>query len=201
VTEVVQVLDRLLPHAPDVPEPVAVRAYIDAARHFFTRSRAWRTEDGVLSPVTRGEYALDVGAGIECFDASDVSYDGYPLTKVGAEPRRVRSTGRPEAYRVLPGKMFIYPAPVDEERVKLRFIVRPARDATGIPDEVDARFGDIIESGALARLLMQPGQPWSNPEYAGVYAAAFDAQIDEWSVLGADSGTTGVHRRVRYGGL
>lgn len=48
-----------------------------------------------------------------------------------------------------------------------------------VPSFLLQRHGEAIASGALARLLMEPGEPYTDPAMASVHAQRFQAEIDE----------------------
>jgi hypothetical protein len=51
------------------------------------------------------------------------------------------------------------------------------RTATGIPDDLGAKCRDELAIGAKARLLLQTGAPWANPEMGALLARMFDEHI------------------------
>ena len=55
--------------------------------------------------------------------------------------------------------------------IRLRVVLEPTRDATALPDHVLDLYGETIANGTIASLMLLPGQPFSNPQMAGVMAA------------------------------
>lgn len=194
---------------PGVPEPLAVVKYRDSAREFCRKTSAWRLSNPPASavPGSTGEYAFDVPTDAEVFDLSFVRIGkGDPLTKATFEQiqGRTYATGMgPRHYRVAAGRLVIYPDPGQDVSADLTTsaILRPTRDAQALDDAFADEFGEIIEAGALARLMAMPSKQWTDFEGAAYHTRLFYHAIDEWTSRGADGGMKGVPRRVRYGGL
>jgi hypothetical protein len=54
----------------------------------------------------------------------------------------------------------------------------PSKDATTLPDVLLSRFVDSVAFGALARLMIMPRQPWSDPALAQYYEAKHKVELD-----------------------
>lgn len=201
-------------HAPDAPQPMVRRAYIDAAREFFDRTGAWR----VISPEVflndfesgngRAAYDILVGSDEVVTDARNVTFDGRPLEKRTTTQMVYGSTlssGRPSEYRIARGvnRLVIAPPPPPDaaQLIGGTFNVQPARDARILPDEIVEQYGECIEYGALRRVLAQPGKQWTDYDGASYFAELYREKLDVWQALAADEGMQGVGRKVRYGGL
>lgn len=207
MAKVVDLIYTVMLSVPDAPEPVVARAYSEAARQFCTDTLAWR--DGGLylaylnMPGPLGEFAVAVDDQTEVFDAARVEFRGRSLEKSTlGEIRRREQRGRPSAFTISSSRLFVSPDPGvgHESAIRADFILRPRRGATEIPETVADRWGDIIDHGALSRLLAVPGKPWTEYGGAGYYAGLFQQAIIEWKSKAADEGMVGVPRRVAYGG-
>jgi hypothetical protein len=198
--------------APGVPEPVAVKAYIDAARQFFTDTRAWRTAGDRVRRTTShkpgvGAFTLTPLPDTEIFDAVVTRYDRQPLKKVslssmiGAGPGHY---GRPSHFVVTRNLLEVVPDPGPGPSVEAMFTVlsciRPTRDALELDDDIADRFGEIVENGAISRVLSQPKTEWTDLQLAVYYRSQFEDQVNTWRSKASDDGQVGVARRVRYGG-
>lgn len=197
---------RVLPLADGAPEPLAAQFYLDAARDFFTRTRAWVDQELFLVRTQpRAGYALFEAdlRDAELFDTWRVSYDGQPLAKLTFEQMEQRLTanpGRPRYHRISAGNLIIAPAPGPGGELRGAFCLRPTRGAYALDDRIADEFGEIIEHGTLARLLNVPHKDWTDREAVGYYRALFTEAVDDWRSRAADDGQVGVPRRVRYGG-
>jgi hypothetical protein len=90
------------------------------------------------------------------------------------------ATGHPRVVvQVSPFTIRLYPVPehAAAKGLKVRASVRPSESATGIPDDLGAKFRDELAIGAKARLLLQTGAPWANPEMGALLARMFDEHI------------------------
>ena len=201
---------RLQLQAPDAPEPVLTRCYVDSAREFFSDTLAWQTDDPMLfasdfdAPAATAAFTVLVGDGQEVVDARSVRYGNEELRKATLAQMRRQSTetARPQFFRLVPGSQLLVLSPPNAEADQITgmFAIQPSRDAQDIDNEAANRFGDAIEYGALARLLMMPHSEWREPETAAYYRGLFQEAKDKARATAADEGMVGVPRRVRYGG-
>lgn len=201
-----EVLDDLRLYAPGAPEPVLVRAYIHAVRRMAEHARVWRSDDvGVTQTVDDGVMNLRPGSDAgdaEVYDAVYVMYQDDVLKKASDRQMAGLKGSKPAAYRIRPNRLFFAPkdADIDEDLFDGLFILRPARNAEFIDEELVDEFKDQFERGALARLLAQPGQTWTSFDGAEFYEQMFRSDMDYWQSRAADDFMTGVPRKVRYGG-
>lgn len=210
MANLVDLITNVMVSAPGVPEPLAIAKYRDAAREFFRRTNAWRLPGAAASAASgsTSEYEIAVPSGAEVFDISYARVgDDSPLIKQTFEQVQYKlgatASTTPRYFRVAAGRLVIHPDPGEDisDELVVDAILRPSRDATTLPDEQADEFGEIIEHGALGRLLSMPAKQWTDYEGASFYWKLFLSAIDEWSSRGADGGMKNVPRRVRYGGL
>lgn len=206
MADLVDLIGNLMLAASSCPEPLAVARYRDAARKFFFDTRAWREEVDLAPYSGTAEYLLIAPSEAELFDLTSVLRNGEPLDKVARNQMRVRVregvTGTPRWFRFEAGRLYLAPDPGEDISGALSVIaaVRPTRTATALDDARADEFGEIIEDGAIARLLSTPGQPWTDYEGGGVFWKRFSDEINRWQGLAADDGQRGVPRRTKYGG-
>lgn len=199
--------------APDAPEPVVNKAYVDAARQFFTDTRAWREATDRVQRTTSvrpgvGTFSVTPPLDTESFDLLVVHYDELRLKKVTVAAMSGLTEGnfgcpgmfaaRKNTFEVAqdPG-----PGPAVEALLSATMCLRPTREAAELDDDIADRFGEMIEFGAIARLLSQPRQEWTDLNTSMLYRMQFEDYINTWRSKAADDGQIGVGRRVRYGGL
>lgn len=74
----------------------------------------------------------------------------------------------------------------------------PGPTSTEVPDLLWLRHSEALKSGALCRLLEEPGKAWSNPQLADYHRAKFmDAMTKAAADLGRNRQTTARRLRVR----
>jgi hypothetical protein len=75
------------------------------------------------------------------------------------------------------GNLILYPNPnkAYPNGLRLKLVVRPSWESTGVTDWIGRRFIQEIANGALAQLMSQVGKSWSNPEAAAQYQRMFEA--------------------------
>lgn len=173
----------LLLHVRGASEPLMDQELQSASAEFFQRTRVWQQwlTPGVTVLNTR-TYALGLPA------LTDV---------VRLEKARVNGVAVPvESYRnmdldiandVLPGPGL---TTVDRRQftlldlpaaagltIQIEASLKPAQDATGIPDEFFIQYRDAIVQGAKSRLMLLPDEKFTDPDRAMLAKGLFDAAI------------------------
>jgi hypothetical protein len=190
------------PYAPGCANPTAFAAIRLAAIEFCERTKLWRWEDdfdmvaGDAEQITTpyGSVLLELDKvffeGQELGRATpntlDLMEPGWRSNSVDGQPRYVTQTEL-NTIRLVPSQA---------GHVNVYGWLKPTADAKQLPDFLSDQYREIIAAGALARLLAQPGQPFSNPTNGAGYAALFDMKITD--LLGkAASGQQRAPRRAR----
>jgi hypothetical protein len=88
------------------------------------------------------------------------------------EPRTVHMTDEAGTCRFVPA-----PGETLRNFVQLELALKPAQDATTLPDAIYDRYREDIEFGARAKLRALPDKPWSNAEVAMALEAEFNRRI------------------------
>lgn len=185
----------IMPHVAQCPAPLIEHELKRAAQLFFQQSRAWQV---TLNPVSRLANDADVVVPMDSSDqelvrVESARWNGKPLEPRTADEMDQRfvddwrdHSGTPEAYiQITPGVMTLYPVPADAGTLTLRVSVRPSETATGIPDDLAARFRDALATGAKSRLMLYQGKPWSAPDMGLALSAAFESNIDNAASIAA----------------
>lgn len=208
MASLVDLVQPILAQVSGAPEQVAVEAYRRAAREFFSRALCWRelVEDETVADTST--YTLDPGTDMEIFDASLCELDDVRLTKLTYTQSRLRigslvTSGTAKYFRIaLPNSLVLMPTPATAgAEISLLGMVRPTHDAEEIPDEIAFLYTYALESGALAWLMRQANQPWTDQKSSAMFYMLFMDEVDRNRSLGADGGMVGVPRTVKYGGL
>ncbi len=187
----------VVPQVPGCPQPIVEHEIRRASQAFFEGTRAWQ---GWLDPVPvlAGEQAVAIiadDAEQEVIRLESALFDGRPLAVYPAGEMDsmfgddwTLHTGAPSAITMDgPTTVRLYPSPSSNSvtGLKCRVSVRPSEAATGIPDEYWRRYRGHISAGAKAGLMIHAGKPWSNPEMAAMFGAAFSASIADVCIKAA----------------
>jgi hypothetical protein len=182
-------LPDILPHVPGCPDIIATHEIKRAAQAFFRETWTWRA---VLDPVdfdvnepemrvfpdvsgtwiVRVEHAAMGGTKLK-----PLSLDAI-VTAFG--PDWATQTGTPDAITATtPATLRLVPYPIDAlaNQLSLTVSLMPSDNASGILDELYARYRDVIADGAKSRLMLINGQPWANPDIGAALAQRFEAGI------------------------
>lgn len=104
---------------------------------------------------------------------------------------------QPREYAYKPEGMFdIWPTPDIPFNMRLTVQLQNQDDAAKVPRDILKKWSTEIEAGALSYLLDIPGQPWSNPSRALMYAKQFQAGINNAKADAQRSYNTGSQRVV-----
>lgn len=178
-------LPQVLPVARGCAVPTAINALRQAAMRFCEATRSWRCEDEFdVTPDTCAFVCAPDGA--ELFEIETVTFNGYPLDPISiAELDRERplwrtdppDNGSPRYYTQIDFDT-IQIVPRSTGKVKIIGFFKPSEEAEQVPDYLATKFRRAIVSGALADILLIPGQPFFQPDLASVHAARFQSALD-----------------------
>lgn len=171
--------------APGCPRPAAISAIRQAAIRFCEATRSWRCDDPFQTTGEPNDY-ICVNDQAELFEIEAVTFNGTPLEaaattyldRIIPHWRDAQTgTGSPSYFTQLaPDTIVIVPRATGS--VVVHAFLRPAEDADELPEYLSAKHRRVIASGALADLLLLPGQPFFSPDLASVHAARFQAALD-----------------------
>lgn len=175
-------LPRINTRAPQAPEPAAIDAIREAVIDLCEKGRVWPFDVDV--PLTTAEAEdIPVPAGAALVEIKTVRYDGrrlQPRVVYDLEDRfsAVNTPGAPAYYaQKLEGTLIVKP-PAPGAVVKVSGFLKPDLGATEAPDFVLREHRELIADGALARLLLIPGQAWSNPQLGAYHEGRWQQQLD-----------------------
>lgn len=184
-------LSYVLPLAPSVPEPLAVQALRNAAIAFCEKSRAWRvlTEIDVVGDERE---IMPVPSQASLFEIEEAWFKqtggiwGGSLKRIPfkeIDPNMLPSAG--DAPGTAPPEFIsqvdydtVIVAPIALGTLRISMFLTPSQTADDAPDFLYEKHAQMIADGALASILMTPGQPYSNPELGAVKEASFRAFCD-----------------------
>lgn len=174
----------VLPYAPGCAEPTAFTALIHAAQTFCERTRLWRGADTIaLTPISGNVVTAPVGA--DLFEIEQAALDGCPLEPIAQADLnrkyphwRDMDAGQGRWITQIDlGSVLVVPKCTGS--LTLSTFLRPAEDAEQLPDFLPQLYRQCIADGALAEILMLPGQPFTDPATAQFYAQRFEAKLCE----------------------
>ena len=101
---------------------------------------------------------------------NDTQHDLVPLNKIGSHSHQGKAT----AYHCKnTHSIEFYPIPKENETVIVELALKPALDAVTIEAGILDTYAEIIRDGALAFLLSQKGNEWSDDQKASQYQYLF----------------------------
>lgn len=193
-------LPYVVPYAPSCPDMVAVQQIRRAAIEFCGRTKCWR--DVITQNVTESEalagFVITTPANAAVHMIDSLTLDGAdlrPRVYNDATTQERAEVGTPDSFtQPYPGTILIYPAAAGE--VKVTAFLKPrngqayGQNGAGptqnfydqIPDYVFDNYVDPIAHGALSHILSLPGQTFSDPQAAMIYAGRFESAITKASV-------------------
>lgn len=184
MTEIEVFLPRIMPAAPGCPEPTALAAVIKAAQDFCERTRLWRDEDRfTVTPSSCNVVCAPQGA--DLFEIEHALLDGRPLTPISLHDlnrdmpdwrTREEPAGR-WITQTEPGTVLVVPR--CSGTLYLATTLKPANDAELLPDFLARDYLQVIADGALAEILMLPGQPFTDPNRAQFYSMRFESRLSD----------------------
>lgn len=182
MTELDVFLPKIMPYAPTCPEPSAFACIIKAAQEFCERTRLWRDEDTfTLTPTSCNVVCAPEGA--DLFEIESAYVDGNKLEPISIadldakHPRwREYDTGQGQwITQIEHGSVIVVPR--CRGTLRLSTFLRPAEGADQLPDFLARLHATCIADGALAEILMLPGQPFTDPSRAQFYSMRFENKL------------------------
>lgn len=172
------------PEAGGAPDFLIERAVRDAAIDFCQRTDVFVPEPefiGIIKGVN--EYAVTIPTGTELNHIIDI-YDNKTalrpisynelLRRLGDETEQ----GQPKYYAQRDNtEFFLAPIPSSNDSFRVVYSVKPTATSTSIPDTIGKEYRETIVHGALFRLQMMSGQPFSNPGAAQANRALYEREV------------------------
>lgn len=160
----------VLPKVPGCSSPLAQQAVVDSAIAFCEESQAVRQWVTPISTVAgTSAYTLSGDADQQVSRVLAVLVDNYPIQAAPRSQEGYAQTGdtsRPAYYYTKPNgadvDLVLHPTPDSVFTVKVLVALRPRRGASQLTDELYHQWVEPITAGALYRILMTPGQPFTD---------------------------------------
>ena len=172
------------PEAGGAPDFLIERAVRDAAIDFCQRTDVYVPEPefiGIIKGVN--EYAVTIPTGTELNHIIDI-YDNKTalrpisynelLRRLGDETEQ----GQPKYYAQRDNtEFFLAPIPSSNDSFRVVYSVKPTATSTSIPDTIGKEYRETIVHGALFRLQMMSGEPFSDPGAAQANRALYEREV------------------------
>lgn len=172
----------IMPRVPGAAEPVVFDAIRRAAQEFCETTRLWRYDDSFEASGEPDEImAAPVGSYI--FEIESARFDGRPLEPIALTDlerliqdwRSLDNAAPKYITQAEPDTVMLVPKGAG--KVDLTLTLKPSDDTELLPTWLIDKYSRAIADGAIAELMMMPGQPYSNPQLAGVHAQRFQARL------------------------
>lgn len=176
----------VLPEVIGCPEPLLAQQIMLTAHSFCTETGVWdEVQDPILTSAGIADYEIDAPASAEMLRVRSVWLDGRELSPKQMRTPLVANFGTPSSYHaaLARGQITLDAKPQAKQSLVVRAVYAPKLTGQALPDFLLLRYVLAIASGAKARLMLMPGQAWSNPALAQFHAAQYqgaviDARID-----------------------
>lgn len=172
----------VLIHAPGASDPLAVDALRMAAIQLCEKTSAWH--ESFTQNVRTQDIELDVPSQSRAVGIERVYINGSLISPITAgQADLFAQPGVPDGYyRTEDNVLRLVPAPSDAVSLSVDVILAPTYTATSIPDDLANRCRKALIYGALAQLLIVPGQAWTNPTLAVAYQQMHEQETSHISV-------------------
>lgn len=183
--------ERLIPniskHAPQCPDPTIEAAITNVLRDMCRKLRCWHVDDDFTLSGDNPEIMIAPDGAI-IYELGTVTCKGVPLDPITfqrmshliARDRGAQNGGGTPRFYCLndSGRMIVHPNTAGST-LHVSAYLSPDYRGDMIPDHILEQYGNTIENGALASILIIPDQPWTNPQLASIHAARYQSQIDD----------------------
>lgn len=163
----------LVLYFPECPGPVIEQMLRQAAIEFCTAAPVWVCDlDPVFTVDGLTSYEIDTPEGAEIAQIQALDTKGAGFNDWTFNRPNLLTLGYS-----LPGGALI----------DVRASLAPSASADGMPAWIDGQYGEAIRHGARARLMMMPGQSWTQPQMAAVHRRYFTEAVGNARVAVARS--------------
>lgn len=178
------ILPHIYQYAPGCAAPTAHFGIRQAAIDFCERTRLWRWEDDFDIPGDEPE-CITTPFGSVLHEIELVQFDGQdlcPKTVAWMDSnchgwRAGTLTGQPQ-YVVQTEPNTLRVVPQQAGHVNLFLWLKPSDEADELPDFIVDQYRKTIAHGALAHILLMPGQPFTNVEMAATFGGLFNGKVN-----------------------
>lgn len=156
------------------PSPTLIKAYVDAARQFCSKTRWLITTAPGVCTIGTAKYAIgndphNEVIGINAMTVlENASSTPKPVTqRHSSRWDRSEDDALPRYYAYIPEANFaLHPTPNQAYVLSLSLVLQPKRGVTSIDAALATQWEYALRMGALAYLLSLPDVGWTNPREA-----------------------------------
>lgn len=155
----------ILPHVPGCPEPMLEDAIRRTAIRFCRDSHIWEEE----------LQSIYLAAGVDRYEL-ELPEETEVLSLMSSIQRTAPDEKGQEVWPSINvfGLLHFSPLPdPDKGPVEIRAILKPSKDATGVPDRIGLDYSEALIHGTIATLQEIPGRDWSNPSMVQYHKAIY----------------------------
>lgn len=186
-------LDYVLPHVPGCTNEMALQEIKNTIIDFCEKSLILQADhDPVTAIVGQIDYDLEPPKDRLVVRVMKAWYKGQLLEEMAPDdidtPSVYNQQSGYHVHRGDPLQFFqkeartfsVYPIPNEtvKQSITLRVALKPTRSATTIDDLIYEEYAETIGSGAISRLALSPGKPYSNAGLANAHRALFQAGLN-----------------------
>lgn len=186
-------LDYVLPHVPGCTNEMALQEIKNTIIDFCEKSLILQADhDPVTAIVGQIDYDLEPPKDRLVVRVMKAWYKGQLLEEMAPDdidtPSVYNQQSGYHVHRGDPLQFFqkeartfsVYPIPNEtvKQSITLRVALKPTRSATTIDDLIYEEYAETIGSGAISRLALSPGKPYSNAALANAHRALFQAGLN-----------------------
>jgi len=194
MTNLTTFLHLVNPHAPGAASQQMLQALRQSAIEFCERTRCWRhraeidlTEQGqaIVAPDESEIHEIE-RAEFNDMRLTPVQFDDVPFedidTSAGTTPAMITQETFNQVSIVpfeagtLKVSLILKPRHGDDMQIGADGFLQNAYDS--VPAFLHSRYSETIAAGAIARLLVMPQQPFTNPDLAMLHGRRFDQGVD-----------------------
>jgi hypothetical protein len=174
MTSYSELVAEILTESNGAPEIIIERVLRNTAIDFLNDTELWQARVSFPSVESQAEYSLTVDPGQTILKLTYCAFDGKELLQT-VPHRQFGEHGRPEFYFLRDDKVHLRPNTVpDGKNIEVEVIYRPNRVSVAIPTAIADKWFEVIQYGALSRLLMMAATPWYNPQRAQLYTLQYE---------------------------
>ena len=175
------------PYAPAAPWPTVMAQLRRSVIEFCERTRIWRhvlnvtieaNDEIVVAPQYAAVHDWDSARFNDDIDLTPIHFTDVTRWAETGKPRWITQV-TPNTVRVVPFEagtleLSVFLKPIEGHAMTAPPGEYPIDSYDLVPKFLLTNYGEVIAAGALARILMLPGQEYSNPAMAQTFAARFD---------------------------
>ena|SRR5687768_3135908 len=171
--------DVLSPDVPACPQEAQVSALRRAAIKFCEKSLIWKYDHPDIAVAAGTEkYLVDPPDETAVHTVTYAEFNGRQIDTSTME-RDIRvwnwrtAQGMPEYLLSEDVAVTLVPTPDVPGTLSMKVALKPTISASGIEDWIFREYQEAIVHGALARLMLSPKKPYSDPALAGYHEQMF----------------------------